>query len=53
MRQALPNLKVLYISGFSDDESVRSGNFPPGSKYLQKPFALGALITKVREALES
>jgi signal transduction histidine kinase/CheY-like chemotaxis protein len=53
MRQALPNLKVLYISGFSDDESVRTGNFPPGSKYLQKPFALGALIAKVREALES
>ena len=53
MRQALPNLKVLYISGFSDDESVRTGNFPPGSKYLQKPFALGALIGKVREALET
>jgi signal transduction histidine kinase/CheY-like chemotaxis protein len=53
MRQALPNLKVLYISGFSDDESVRTGNFPPGSKYLQKPFALGALISKVREALEN
>ena len=52
MRQARPNLKVLYISGFSDDESVRTGNFPPGSKYLQKPFALGALISKVREALE-
>jgi signal transduction histidine kinase/CheY-like chemotaxis protein len=53
MRQALPNLKVLYISGFSDDESVRTGNFPPGSKYLQKPFALGTLISKVREALET
>jgi len=52
MRQSQPNLKVLYISGFSDDESVRTGNFPPGSKYLQKPFALGALISKVREALE-
>jgi signal transduction histidine kinase/CheY-like chemotaxis protein len=53
MRQAVPNLKVLYISGFSDDESVRTGNFPLGSKYLQKPFALGALISKVREALET
>jgi CheY-like chemotaxis protein len=53
MRQALPNLKVLYISGFSDDESVRTGNFPPGSKYLQKPFPLGALIAKVREALDA
>jgi len=53
MRQALPSLKVLYISGFSGDESVRTGNFPPGSEYLQKPFALGALLAKVREALDS
>lgn len=52
MRKTMPDLKVLYISGFTDDESVRSGQFPPGSKYLQKPFALGALMSKVREALE-
>jgi two-component system cell cycle sensor histidine kinase/response regulator CckA len=53
MREALPNLRVLYISGFSGDESVRTGNFPPGSQYLQKPFALGALIARVREALDA
>ncbi len=52
MREFLPGLKVLYVSGFTDDESVRAGAFPPGSKFLQKPFTLSALVGKVREALE-
>jgi two-component system cell cycle sensor histidine kinase/response regulator CckA len=48
-----PGLKVVYVSGFTDDEAVRAGAFPPGSKFLQKPFTLGALVGKVREALDS
>jgi len=52
LRESLPNLRVLYVSGFTDDESVRAGGFPPGSKFLQKPFTLSALVSKVREALE-
>ena len=50
--QALPKLKVMYISGFTDDESVRAGAFPPGARFLQKPFTLGALIGIVRETLD-
>jgi two-component system, cell cycle sensor histidine kinase and response regulator CckA len=46
-------IKVIYISGFTDDESVRTGDFPPGSRFLQKPFTLGALVSTVREALDS
>jgi len=44
---------VLYVSGFTDDDAVRMGAFPPGSKFLQKPFTLGALVSKVREALDA
>ncbi|HLH38313.1 MAG TPA: response regulator [Bryobacteraceae bacterium] len=51
MRESLPELKVLYVSGFTSDESVRAGAFPPGAKFLQKPFTLSALVGKVREAL--
>jgi CheY-like chemotaxis protein len=53
MREDRPDLKVIYVSGYTDDESVRTGDFPPGSKFLPKPFTLGALTGKVREALES
>jgi CheY-like chemotaxis protein len=50
--QSLPKLKVMYISGFTDDESVRAGAFPPGARFLQKPFTLGALIGTVSETLD-
>jgi two-component system cell cycle sensor histidine kinase/response regulator CckA len=51
LREALPKLKVLYISGFTGDESIRGGKLPPGTRFLQKPFALEALVRSVRESL--
>jgi two-component system cell cycle sensor histidine kinase/response regulator CckA len=45
--------KVLYVSGYTDDATIYSGKFPPGTAYLQKPFTLGALLDKVKEALGS
>jgi len=51
MREWKPSMKVLYVSGYSDDEAVRAGAFPPGSKFLQKPFTLSALVGAVREAM--
>jgi two-component system cell cycle sensor histidine kinase/response regulator CckA len=44
------DLKVVYISGFTDDEAVRAGQFPPGSMFLQKPFTLSALVGAVKQA---
>jgi CheY-like chemotaxis protein len=46
-------LKVLYISGYTADEAVRAGEFPPGARFLAKPFTLGALLSKVRETLDA
>ncbi len=48
-----PEQRVLYISGYTDDEGVRAGWFPPGSRFLQKPFTLGALVSNVRETLDA
>lgn len=52
IRETRHGLKVLYISGYTDDDAVRTGAIPPGSKFLQKPFTLGSLVGKVKEALE-
>jgi hypothetical protein len=52
LAEVLPKLKVMYISGFTDDESVRAGAFPTGVRFLQKPFTLGALLETVRETLD-
>ncbi len=51
VREARPDLRVLYISGYTDDDAVRAGAVPPGSKFLQKPFTLGSLVSKVKESL--
>jgi two-component system cell cycle sensor histidine kinase/response regulator CckA len=48
-----PGLKVVYMSGYTDDENVRRGTIPPGSQFIQKPFTLGVLVRLVRAALES
>jgi len=51
MREQSHGMKVLYVSGYTDDSSIYSGNFPPGTAFLQKPFTLGSLLDKVKEVL--
>ena len=50
-RETIPSLKVLYMSGHTGAESLRPGALPPGSRFLQKPFTLDALVSTVRELL--
>jgi PAS domain S-box-containing protein len=44
-------MKVLYVSGYTDDTTIYSGDLPPGTAFLQKPFTLGSLLDKVKEVL--
>jgi two-component system, cell cycle sensor histidine kinase and response regulator CckA len=46
-----PNLKVLFISGYTDDTIVRHGVLDGGVAFLQKPFNLKSLTEKIREVL--
>ena len=52
-RESMPDLKVLYMSGFTGDEFARTSELPRGSGFLQKPFTLDALVGLVRELLDS
>ena len=47
-----PTMKVLYVSGYTADAVARRGMSDPKTAFLQKPFAPGALVRKVREMLE-
>ena len=50
---ARPGLRVLFMSGYTDDAVVRQGVTEATSAFLQKPFAIGALARKVRETLDA
>jgi PAS domain S-box-containing protein len=47
-----PDLKVLYMSGYTDDAIVQYGVLDPGTPFLHKPFTPGNLAHKVREVLD-
>jgi CheY-like chemotaxis protein len=47
-----PRLKVLYMSGYTDDAVFRTGRLQPGAAFIQKPFSADGLRRKVREVLD-
>ncbi|MBV6432133.1 MAG: hypothetical protein IANPNBLG_02269 [Bryobacteraceae bacterium] len=53
LREIHPDMRVLYMSGFTDDPSFASGMLPPDAGFLQKPFTLSSLTSTVRAVLDS
>ena len=48
-----PSLKVLFMSGYSDDVIAHRGVFESTATLVQKPFTKRTLLTKIRELLDS
>jgi len=47
-----PELKVLYMSGYTDNAIVHHGVLDAGTPFIQKPFDPASLVRKVREVLD-
>jgi PAS domain S-box len=48
-----PHLRVLYMSGYTDNVITSGGVLEPGLAFLQKPFTPASLASKVREVLDA
>ncbi|ABF42015.1 multi-sensor hybrid histidine kinase [Candidatus Koribacter versatilis Ellin345] len=52
LRIQMPSLKVIYMSGYTDDAIVRHGVLTESAEFLQKPFTSDSLLRKVRAVLQ-
>ncbi len=52
MEKLRPGIKILYMSGYTDQAIIHHGILAADTVLLQKPFTLHALAGKLREALE-
>jgi len=52
LQQLYPEMKILYMSGYTDDVIRRQGTLAPEKAYLEKPFSAEGLNGKIREILE-
>jgi two-component system cell cycle sensor histidine kinase/response regulator CckA len=49
--QLRPGIRILFISGYTDDAEVQSGRLPAGTAFLPKPFQHSALVDAVNRLL--
>jgi len=50
--QDFPTLKVIYMSGYTDNVIVHHGVLDGGVQFIQKPFTAQSIISKVREVID-
>ena len=51
LRSSRPDLRVLFMSGYTDDVIAHHGMLETGVFLVQKPFSVQTLAHRVREAL--
>ena len=52
LQRLYPHVKVIYMSGYTDDAIVHHGVLEPGINFIEKPFATEKLARKIREVLD-
>ena len=53
LKRLRPSVKVLFMSGYTEQAIVQNGVFDPGTAFVHKPVSARALLVKIRELLES
>jgi two-component system cell cycle sensor histidine kinase/response regulator CckA len=47
-----PSLRVIYMSGYTEDAITHHGVLKPGIAFIHKPFTAETLGRKIREVLD-
>ena len=53
LKERLPDIKILFTSGYTDDAVIRHGVIETNTNFIQKPFTFDALSLKVRKLLDA
>ena len=53
LRSRQPDLKVLFMSGYTDKSIAPHGTLDPGMPFIQKPFTINDIAEKIRQVLKS
>lgn len=53
LSKSRPDLKVIFMSGYTDDAITRHGVLETGINFIQKPFRPEELAKKVRQVLDA
>jgi two-component SAPR family response regulator len=48
----VPGVRVLYVSGYTDDAIAHHGVLEPHMNFLGKPYTRAGLVRKVRQVLD-
>jgi two-component system cell cycle sensor histidine kinase/response regulator CckA len=52
LRERYPEIRLLFMSGYTEDAALRQSFLEPGTAFIEKPFAPAALADKVRKVLD-
>jgi PAS domain S-box-containing protein len=53
IKKALPDIKILFTSGYPDNHILSKGFIEAGVHFLEKPFSLDALSAKIRDVINA
>jgi len=53
LKPILPDIKIVFMSGYTEDNLVKKGELSQGIEFIQKPFNLVELARRIRHVLDS
>ncbi len=53
LKPILPNAKVIFMSGYTEDALAKKGEIAQGIDFIQKPFNLIDLARRIRKSLDN